>query len=186
MEQVIKVRISNRHVHLTKEVYDLLFDKELTVKNNLNQVGEFASNEMVTIKNGDKVMENVRVVGPLRSYNQVEISKRDARLLGVNPPVRRSGDLDNTPEITLQTDKGSVTVNGLIIANRHVHMNPDMAQKLGVKNKQIVQIKVENAKSGIMEAEVKITDNGYLELHIDTDDANAFLLEDNADVLMIF
>ncbi len=185
MEKIINARISNRHVHLTKEVYDRLFDDELTIKTKLNQVGEFASNKTLTIRVGDKKIENVRVVGPLRKYSQVEISKRDARFLGVNPPVRRSGNLEGTPKIILETLKGSVETDGLIIANRHVHMTPSEAKDLGLVDKQIVKIKVNGDKSGEMDAEVKISDNGYFELHIDTDDANAFLLEDNDKVTMI-
>ena len=185
MEKSINARISNRHVHLTKEVFDKLFDGELTIKTKLNQVGEFASNETLTIKVGDKKIENVRVVGPLRKYTQVEISKRDARALGVNPPVRRSGDLEDTPKIVLETTKGSVETDGLIIANRHVHMTPEEAKALGIIDKQIVKIKIDGEKSGIVDAEVKVSDNGYFELHIDTDDANAFLLEDNDKVTMI-
>ena len=185
MEKIINARISNRHVHLTKEVYDRLFDDELTIKTKLNQVGEFASNKTLTIRVGDKTIENVRVVGPLRKYSQVEISKRDARFLGVNPPVRRSGNLEVTSKIILETLKGSVETDGLIIANRHVHMTPSEAKDLGLVDKQIVKIKVNGDKSGEMDAEVKISDNGYFELHIDTDDANAFLLEDNDKVTMI-
>lgn len=185
MEKNINARISNRHVHLTKEIFDMLFDGELTIKTKLNQVGEFASNETLTIRVGDKKIEKVRVVGPLRKYTQVEISKRDARTLGVNPPVRRSGDLEGTPKIILETPKGSVETDGLIIANRHVHMTPEEAKDLGVIDKQIVKIKIDGEKSGIVDAEVKISDNGYLELHVDTDDANAFLLNDNDKVTMI-
>lgn len=185
MEKSINARISNRHVHLTKEVFDALFDGELSLKTKLNQIGEFASNETLTIRVDDKKIENVRVVGPLRKYTQIEISKRDARTLGVNPPVRRSGDLEGTPKIILETPKGSVETNGLIIANRHVHMTPDEAKELGVENRQIVKIKIDGEKSGIVDAEVKVSDNGYFELHIDTDDANAFLLNDNDKVTMI-
>ena len=185
MEKIINARISNRHVHLTKEIFDKLFDEELTIKTKLNQVGEFASNKTLTIRVGDKKIENVRVVGPLRKYSQVEISKRDARFLGVNPPVRRSGNLEGTSKIILETLKGSVETDGLIIANRHVHMTPSEAKDLGLVDKQIVKIKVNGDKSGEMDAEVKISDNGYFELHIDTDDANAFLLEDNDKVTMI-
>jgi len=185
MEYSINARISNRHVHLTKEIYDLLFDEEISKRNDLNQIGEFASNQTVTIKNGDKEIKNVRVMGPFREYNQIEISRRDARSLGVNPPVRRSGDLADSLEVTLETEKNSIVVKGLIIANRHIHMTKDDAKKYGVEDKQKVQIKVLGDKSGIMDAEIKISDNAFYELHIDTDDANAFLLEDNDKVTMI-
>ncbi len=185
MEYEIKARISNRHVHLTKEAYDKLFSQPLTKKNDLNQVGEFAANEKVNIKIGDKEIKNVRIVGPLRTYNQVEISMHDARTLGVKPPVRRSGDLKDSLEVVIETEKGSIKTNGLIIANRHIHMTPELAKKYNVKDYQKVKVKVGGDKSGIMDAEIKVSDNGYLELHIDTDDANAFLLNDNDDVIMI-
>lgn len=185
MEYSVNARISNRHVHLTKETYTMLFDHELTKRNDLSQIGQFAANETVTIKYGDKQIENVRIIGPLRKYNQVEISKKDARYLGVNPPVRRSGNVENTPQITLISDKDTIIVNGLIISNRHVHMNNEDALKYGVKDKQIVGIKVNGDKSGIMDAEIKITDDGFYELHIDTDDANAFLIEDKDELKMI-
>ncbi len=185
MEYSVSAKISNRHVHLTKEVYELLFDHEITVKNNLNQVGQFAANETLSIQVGDKRIDNVRIVGPFRSYNQVEVSKKDARGLGVNPPVRRSGDLDDALEIELITPKAKVKVKGLIISNRHVHMNYEDAKKYGVEDKQMVQIKVPGDKSGIMDAEIKVSEDGYYELHIDTDDANAFLIENDDKVLLI-
>lgn len=179
MEYDINIRISNRHVHLTKEVYEKLFNEEMTIKYNLNQVGEFASNQVLTLRNGEKTIENVRVCGPFRKYNQIELSKKDARTLGMDLPVRRSGDLDNTPEITLETAKGSITTTGAIIMSRHVHMTPEDATKYGVVNKQKVGIKVNGAKGAILDAEIKISDNGYYEAHFDTDDANATLVEDN-------
>ncbi len=185
MEYKINARVSNRHVHLTKEVYEQLFDGELTVRNYLNQKGEYASTEVVTISCGDKKIENVRVLGPFRSYNQVEISRLDARVLGVNPPVRRSGDLQDSLEITLETEKNKVTVKGLIIANRHVHLNSLDKEKYGVEDGDMVKIKIDGAKSGIIDAMVKISDNGYYELHLDTDDANAFLLNDGDEVTLI-
>lgn len=185
MEYSINARVSNRHVHLTKEIYDLLFNEEITKKYDLNQIGEFASNQTLTIKNGDKEIKNVRVLGPFREYTQVEISKRDARTLGVNPPVRRSGDLEGSLKIILETEKASIETTGLIIANRHVHVNTSEASKYNLKDKQLVQIKVSGDKSGIMDAEVKVSDTGYYEFHIDTDDANAFLIEDNDKVTLI-
>ncbi len=185
MEYKVNARISNRHVHLTKETYELLFDEEISKRNDLNQIGEFASNETLTIRNGDKVINNVRVLGPFRKYNQIEISKRDARTLNLNPPVRRSGDLKDSLKITLETEKNSLEVQGLIIANRHVHINTKDKEKYGVTDKQKVKIKIDGDKSGLIDAEVKISDNGYFELHLDTDDANAFLLEDNTKVTMI-
>ena len=185
MEYEINARISNRHVHLTKEVYEMLFDEEISKRNDLNQIGEFASNQTLTLKNGDKEIKNVRVLGPFREYNQVELSKRDARSLGLNPPVRRSGELDGAEKITLITDKASLEIKGAIISERHIHINTKEAYKYGVVDKQLVKIKVDGEKSGSMDAYVKVSDNGFYELHIDTDDANAFLLLDNDKVTMI-
>lgn len=185
MEYKINARVSNRHVHLTKEVYELLFDEELTTKYKLNQIGEYASEQTLTIKNGNKKIENVRICGPFRNYNQIEISKKDARFLGVNPPVRRSGELENTPEIILETNKNTIKTNGVIIMRRHVHMNEDDALKYGVVNNQKVGIKIDNEKGGILDAEVKISKNGYYEVHLDTDDANACLIEDNDEVTLV-
>ena len=106
-------------------------------------------------------------------------------MLGVNPPVRGSGELDDALEIILETEKAAVKVKGLIIANRHVHMSYDDAKKYGVKDKQKVGIKINNDKAGVVMAEIKVSDTGYYEVHFDTDDANAFLIEDNDKVKMI-
>ena len=169
MEYDINIRVSNRHVHLTKDTYEMLFDEELTKKYELNQVGEFASNQTLTLRNGDKVIENVRVCGPFRKYNQIELSKRDARTLDMNPPVRRSGDLDGSLEIILETPKNSIKTKGAIIMSRHVHMTKEDALKYGVVNEQIVGIKIDNEKGGLAMAEIKISDNGYYEAHFDTE-----------------
>ena len=185
MEYDINVRVSNRHVHLTKETYDILFDEEITKKYDLNQVGEFASNQTLTLRNGEKTIENVRVCGPFRNYNQIELSRRDARSLDMFPPVRRSGDLSDSLDIILETSKGCVKTNGVIIMSRHVHMTKEDAIKYGVVNEQVVGIKIDNEKGGIAMAEVKISDNGYYEVHFDTDDANAFLINDNDKAKMI-
>lgn len=185
MEYGIKVGVSNRHVHLTKEDYSLLFDEELTMKYPLNQIGEFASNQTLTIKSGEEVIENVRVVGPLRSYTQVEISKRDARHLNIHPPVRSSGDVLNSEIITLETPKNKLVRGCCIIADRHVHMSPSDAQKYGVKNGDMVKIKIAGDKSGLVDARIKVNKTGYYEFHIDTDDANAFLLENGDEVTLI-
>lgn len=171
------IAISNRHIHLTEETYNLLFDHHLTIKKELTQEGEYAASETLTIKNEDKEIENVRIVGPLRNYNQVEISKNDARKLGLNPPVRESGDIKGSEAITLVGPKGEVKLTeGCIISKRHIHMNNELAAKLSFKDKQKVKLIIENEKSGEIDAYIKITNNGIFEIHIDTDDANAFLL----------
>lgn len=177
------IAISNRHVHLTKETYNLLFDEPISIKKPLNQIGEFASFQTVTLKTAKNCIENVRVLGPFRKYDQVEISRNDAYKLGLNPPVRQSGDLEDSETITLIGPKGEVTLNQACIqAERHVHMNPRKASELGLKNEDLVKLIVANDKGGIMEAFVKVSDNGFYEVHIDTDDANCFLLNNGDEV----
>ena len=183
----IKIGISSRHVHLNENTYKLLFDEELSIRNMLNQPGEFASNQTVDIKTDKCVFENVRVVGPLRQYNQVEISKTDALKLGLNPPVRNSGDLDNSPGITLITPKGQVNLDkGVIIAKRHIHISSNDALSLNIVNDQPITVNLrgfrgeykENLEEKIIVFS-KVQDKAYLEMHIDTDEANALGLKQN-------
>jgi len=182
----IPVGISNRHIHLKEEIYNLLFDEELTKRNDLNQPGEFASNQVLTIKTAKNKINNVRILGPLRDYDQVEISKTDAYLLGINPPIRKSGDLVNTPAIILVGPKGEVELNNaVIIAERHIHMTNAFALANNFYDDEEVNIKIAGEKPGIIEAKVKTSDEAYLELHLDTDDANAFLLKNNDEVEII-
>lgn len=178
-----KIAVSNRHVHLTKEIYDILFDEPLSIKRPLNQIGEFASFQTVTLKTEKNEIPNVRVIGPLRKYNQVEISRTDAYTLGLNPPVRQSGDLEDSETITIIGPNGEVTLeNACIQAERHIHMNETKAQELGLKNEDMVHIIVDNDKGGVMDAFVKVSSNGFFEIHIDKDDANCFLLKTGDEV----
>ena len=175
----VNIGISNRHVNLTLEHANTLFGKELTKLRDLVQKGQYACNEVVTIKTAKGEIPNVRVLGPTRNYSQVEISKTDAYKLGLNPPVRTSGDLEDSEAITIVGPNGEVQLKeGCIIANRHIHMNPETAHELGFCNDQRVCVKIDTIKGGIMEnVHIKVTDDGVLEMHIDTDDANAFLVE---------
>ena len=183
-EKIIgKIAVSNRHLHLTKEIYDELFDEPLSIKRPLNQIGEFASFQTVTLKTEKGEIPNVRLIGPLRIYNQVEISRSDAYLLGINPPVRESGDLEDSETITIVGPKGEVTLKDACIqAERHVHMNEKKAEELGLKHEDMVKLIVNNDKGGIMEAFVKVSSNGYFEIHLDKDDANCFLLKTGDEV----
>jgi putative phosphotransacetylase len=176
----VSVGVSNRHVHLNAETYRSLFDDDMSLYKPLNQIGQYASDKKVTIRTQENEIKNVRIVGPLRSYNQVEISKSDARKLGINPPVRDSGDLTEASKVTLVTDKSSVSVDACILARRHVHMNSEKAESLGVKNHQEVKLIVDGPKGGILNANVKVSDDGFYETHIDTDEAAAFGLENGS------
>ena len=176
----ISVGISNRHVHLTKDALELLFGKDfkLEVQKELSQKGQFASTSLVTIKGPKGEIPNVRVLGPVREYNQVEISKTDSFKLGVNPPVRNSGDLSGSFPITIIGPNGILELNeGCIIATRHIHISYDDLNKIGLPNNSKVQIKINGEKGGILDnVYLKASENGTLELHVDTDDANANLL----------
>lgn len=187
MKEKIKVGVSNHHLHLTKEVYQKLFNRnELTLKANLHQKGEFAANETLTIQCGDKLIENLRIIGPFRTYNQIELSASDARKLRITPPVKRSGDLEGSIPVKLIGPYSTVNLDeGIIIANRHVHFSFEDAQKYHVSDHQKLYIRVSGFKAGIMEAEAKVSSNGFLELHIDTDDASAFLLNSGDEVEVV-
>ena len=182
----VKVGISNRHIHLTEDAYRLLFDKNLTKKQYLSQPGEFAAMETLTIECNGKKIENVRIVGPFRDYNQVEISKRDARLLGIDPPIRRSGDLKDACDIIISNGlKKFKLKNSCIMSNRHIHISKDLANTLRLKDNQEVTVKVPGLKGGLLTAFIKISDNGVFELHIDTDDANSMNLNSGDEVDLI-
>lgn len=178
----IKVGVSNRHIHLKKEDLEVLFGSgyELNVYKKLNQIGEFSSNDLVTIKTDKGEIPNVRILGPVRSYTQVEISKTDAFKLGLNPPVRTSGDIENSSPITIIGPKGILNLNeGCIIANRHIHITPKEVQEFGLIGLNEVGLKVDGIKGGILDhVHLKVSENAYFEVHLDTDDANAHLIKD--------
>lgn len=173
------VGVSNRHVHLTEKDYLMLFgNNNITVRNYLKQPREFASNDTVTLKSEEgKIIENVRVLGPFRNYSQVEISKSDAYTLKVNPPVRKSGDLKGSEKITIIGPNREIKLSeGLIIANRHVHLDKQTATELGIKDEQPINVNINTEKKGRIVVYAKVMDEAVQELHLDTDDANAFLL----------
>lgn len=176
----VSIGISNRHVHLNREHLEVLFgvNYELEIKKELVQPGEFASNSVVIIKTDKDQIENVRVLGPLRGYTQVEVSKTDAFKLGINPPVRDSGDLKGSASVTLIGPNGSVTLEeGCIIATRHIHISPLKAKELGLEGKTSVSVKLDGEKGGILSnVSLKINNDYAYEMHIDTDDANAHLV----------
>lgn len=180
---IITVGISARHVHLTKEVFKTLFgyDKS-TIYKNIKQPGLYAAEELVTIKTNKGEFQNVRVLGPERDYNQVEISKTDAHILGLNPKVRASGDVSDAEEIEIIGPKGSVTIKAAIIAERHIHITSDKAKELGINDGDVVNVKINTEKPGIIEVKWKVSEEAFLELHLDLDDANAFLLEQDDEV----
>ncbi len=174
-----------RHVHLTEEDCYTLFGKDLTVKSELSQPGQYAANETVTLKNNDREMKNIRVIGPNRNYTQVELSKTDSYYFRLDPPVRDSGDLEGAEEITIIGPLGSITRKAAIIAERHIHITKEDREKYNLLNNEY-QIQIDNEKGGIMNhIKIKEAPNSSLELHLDSDDANAFCLMQGDEVEII-
>ena len=183
----INVGVSNRHVHLNNDDYKLLFkDQELIKRNDLTQPNTFASEFTVTIIGPKRKIENVRVLGPNRSYTQVEVSKTDAYTLGINPPVRNSGDLDGAEEIIIQNEGRSITRKAAIIASRHIHVDKKIRHEHNLEGIEKVSVKISGEKGGIIDnVYLKDSDEAYFELHLDTDDANAHLLKQGDEVEII-
>lgn len=176
----INVGVSNRHVHLTKDDLEILFGEgyKLTKKVDVKQPSQYASDETVTIKTDKDEIKNVRILGPVRDYTQVEISKTDAYKLGLNPPITDSGDLLNSEVITIIGPKSSITKKCCILVRRHIHVTND--DKIKYNLPDIVSIKVNGNRGGILNnVYVKASNEAYFELHIDTDEANAFNLKNN-------
>ncbi|BDS10076.1 acetate/propionate family kinase [Aureispira anguillae] len=174
----IPIAVSGRHIHLTQEAVDALFGQgyELTEKAPLSQPGQFACNEQVTIVGPKNQIERVRVLGPTRSKNQLEISRTDEFFLGVDAPVRASGKVENTPGIKLVGPNGAyVMQEGVICAWRHIHMTPEDAQTFAVQDKDIVDVEVSNGLRPLTFGNVlvRVSPKYKLEMHIDTDEANA-------------
>ena len=174
---MVPIGVSARHIHLTQEHVEILFGKgyPLTKKKEL-MGGQFASNELVTIVGLKlRAIENVRVLGPVRSKSQVEISATDAIKLGVKAPIRPSGDIKDSAPIAVVGPKGVVYLNeGCIIAKRHIHMAPKDAQAAGVKDGDIVSVKADNERGTVFNhVQIRVDDSFTLEMHIDTDEANA-------------
>lgn len=181
----IKVGVSMRHVHLTEEDYNILFDEPISIKDKLNQPGQFSANQTVTLEKDDKELKNVRIIGPNRNYTQVELSRTDAYFFKMNPPVRTSGDLDDAEEIIIKTEKGKITRKAAIIADRHIHITKEDRKKYNLK-KDEYSIKIEGEKGGIIShVHIKEAPNSYFELHLDSDDANAFNIKQNDEVTIL-
>ncbi len=174
----IPVGVSNHHIHLSQADQDKLFGPgyQLTSIKDLSQPGQFACKETVTIVGPKGAIEKIRVLGPVRKQTQVEILAGDGFKLGVKAPARLSGDLAGTPGITIVGPKGSVQIpEGVIVAQRHVHMLPQEAAQYGVKDGDIVSLKVDGPRGGTLDnVAIRATSTSALECHVDTEEANAF------------
>ena len=178
MAMEVLIETSARHVHVTQEVLETLFGAghELTKKNDLSQPGQFSCNERIDIVGAKRTLSNVSILGPVRPETQVEISLTDARSIGVNAPVRESGDIAGSGACKLVGPCGEVEISeGVIAAKRHIHMTTADAAAMGLADKQIVSVKVpSNGRALIFDdVVVRVSDKYALAMHIDTDESNA-------------
>ena len=171
----VELEASGRHVHVTKEQALALFGHSLTPKRELSQPGQFLANERVTVAGPKGEFSNVAVLGPERPAAQVEVSLTDGRHLGITPPVRLSGDVENTPGAVLIGPKGKVELQqGVVAAQRHIHMNTRDAEKMGIRDKQVVRLQTLTSRPVVFEnVAVRVHKDFATTVHLDYDEANA-------------
>ena len=171
----VELEASGRHVHVTREQALTLFGHRLTEKRPLSQPGQYLANERVTVIGPKGRFENVAVLGPERGDAQVEISLTDGKGLGIQPPIRPSGNVDGSPGVILEGPAGRVELQqGVIAAQRHIHMTPEDAACMGVKDKQVVKLQVLTERPLIFEdVLVRVSDKFATYAHLDYDEANA-------------
>lgn len=174
----LEINASNKHIHLDQDDLDKLFGKgyELTFKKALKQPGQFASEEKVQVIGPKGSFPGIRVLGPLRKDTQLELALTDCRQIGIDAPIRESGNVKGTPGCRLVGPKGEVELEyGVIVAKRHAHFSPEDAKEAGVENGQIVKIKIESEERTTIYDDVvcRVSDSCATEVHIDTDEANA-------------
>lgn len=185
----VPVGISNKHLHLSDQDLATLFGPghQLTPYKELVQPGQYAAEEQVDLVGPKGAFKNIRIIGPTRPQTQVEISKTDARALGMDPPVRESGKLAGSPGIKLVGPKGEVMLGeGAIVALRHIHLSPSQAAEAGVNDKDLVDVKTYGSRPVIFE-DVLIRSGSahFREFHIDTDEANAAGLANGNEVEIV-
>jgi len=190
-DNLVPVGVSNRHIHLSQEHLEILFGKgyELTKLKDLSQPGQYACKEQLTLIGPSlKSIEGVRVLGPVRKESQVEISRTDSFTLKVKPPVRESGKIEGSAPVTIVGPKGIVTLKeGCILANRHIHMSLEDGKRFGVKDGEYVAVEVngDGKRTALYDVQVRVSDKFALEMHLDTDDANACGIGNGAKVKLI-
>lgn len=176
-DEPIPVEVSAHHIHLTREHVDALFGKgyQLTVLCDLSQPGQFACNETVNLIGPKGTVNRVRVLGPERKNTQIEIAMTEQYKLGIQPPLRESGDLEGTPGVTIEGQAGTITVDkGIICALRHIHMSTEDALRYGLKHKDVVRVRISGDRELIFgDVLVRVSPKYKLAMHIDTDEANA-------------
>lgn len=179
----IPVGISNRHLHLRQEDWDALFGKEHQPRKfrSVKQPGFYACYETVSVEGPKGRLDNIRLIAPHRPRTQIEISRTDAQILGLKPPIRDSGDLDGSSPVRVIGPRGAIEIPmGLIIARRHIHFHPLEAQAMKIKDGEIVRVRagIGGIRELVFEQVLcRVSDKFSLELHVDTDEANAALLK---------
>jgi len=185
----IRVRISGRHIHISQADLELLYGPGYTLSKykDLAQPGQFAARETLTVVGPEGVIEGVRILGPVRDKTQVEISGTDGYHLGIEPPVRDSGELEGTPGTVLVGPFGALNLKeGVILAATHIHMNPKDAEELDLKDGDRVQVLVDGERDLIFnEVLIRVDEYFITEMHVDTDEANAAVIEDGDCVTII-
>lgn len=179
----VSIGVSARHLHLSEEDFNILFPgQKQEVYKELSQYPNFASTSQVTLRNGDRKIDNVRVIGPFRNKTQVELSKTDCYFFKINAPLCNSSDLSNAAEIEIVSDSATIKRKCVIIQNRHIHISPEEAEEYGYVNDQVVRVRINSIKGGIMDnVHIKVGPKFKFELQLDTDDANAFMIDKNSE-----
>lgn len=178
MQRTVLIETSARHVHVSREALDVLYGEgyELTPKKDLSQPGQYACEERVQVIGPKGSFPAVSILGPIRPSTQVELSATDARSIGITAPIRESGDITGSGACKLVGPNGTFELtNGVIIAKRHIHATPADAEKYGLRDKQVVKIKVDYAGRSLIfgDVVVRVNENFSLAAHIDTDESNA-------------
>ncbi len=178
MSKQFIVETSARHIHLTESDFKVLFgdDASLTIKKYLSQPGQFASEQRVTVVGPKKELAGVSILGPFRNASQVELSATDARSIGLPIAIRESGMIEGTPGCKVAGPKGEIELPcGVIVAKRHIHATPEDAKELGVKDKEVVSVKVNTPERSLIfgDVVVRVSEKFALAMHIDTDESNA-------------
>ena len=188
MRDEIPVGVSNRHIHLSQEDFELLFPGEtLEPLKMLKQPGEFAAKQTLTLIGKKGKQEKVRILGPLRKRTQVEKSKTDARVLGVDAPIRLSGNLVDAGMVTLKSDNNEVNLRAAIVAKRHIHMNPNDLERFNLKEDDVLTVKLKTPERETIykDVSIRLGEKFILEMHIDTDEANAANVTNSTKALLI-
>ncbi|MCL1905653.1 MAG: phosphate propanoyltransferase [Clostridiales bacterium] len=186
---IVPVGISNRHLHVSQEHLEMLFGKGATLTNikDLTQPGQYACDECVNVVGPKGMMEKMRILGPVRPQTQVELAQTDARKLGIKAPLTNSGQLAGSPGCVLVGPKGYVVLEeGVIVAKPHIHLHTSDGERLGITDKEMVDIYFKGVKSGaIFNIMARVHPEFALDVHVDTDEANSFQLGNDAKALLV-